>query len=147
MTVLLAFILAFCSPADCSDISKIRSTYHTVDSEEKLNDFIALCENSNCNEATPYLASAQMQRAEYAFWPGTKLSYFNEGKETLENYIGNNPNCIEGRYVRLLVQLNAPGMLNYSSNIDEDRKLIENNIGQSGLSKTYQETILKKISQ
>ena len=51
--------------------------------------------------------------------PFSKLQYFNAGREKLEAVIARYPTP-EIRYLRLLVQLNVPGIVNYSDNIEED---------------------------
>ena len=74
-----------------------------------------------------------MQRAEHSSWPITQLSWFNEGKEKLENYIYNYPNDIEARYIRYLVQEGSPGFLGYKDSIEKDKKFILNNIESANL--------------
>lgn len=53
-----------------------------------------------------------------------KLKYFNNGKDELERAVRQMPNDPEIRFLRLATQLNAPGFLGYSSNTDNDKKVI-----------------------
>lgn len=128
---------------ECSQIHQIRSDFHQISSKNLLYEFIDNFDQSTCNLAQPYLASAKMQRAKYAFFPHKKLTYFNEGKKLLENYIQHNPKNIEARYVRLLVQSQAPFFLGYNSQINDDAAFVLKNISSSGLPESYQNELLK----
>ena len=71
-----------------------------------------------------YQAVARTRMAEHVFWPLTKLSYFNDGKDTLEACISR-CRSLETVYLRLVVQLNAPGLLGYNDNLEADRTYVE----------------------
>jgi len=53
-----------------------------------------------------------------------KMSYFNKGTEILEKAIKNAPNEVELRFLRLTIQMNVPGFLGYSDNIDSDKRYL-----------------------
>jgi hypothetical protein len=53
-----------------------------------------------------------------------KLKYFNNGKDELETAVRQLPNDPEIRFLRLVTQINAPGFLGYSSNTENDKKVI-----------------------
>ncbi len=127
-----------------TDLTQMREDFHNISTHEEVKEFIQKYEQ-NKPQSEPYVASAIMRRAEFVFLPTTKLKYFNQGKNKLEKFIKNNPQNIEGRYVRILVQRNTPSFLGYSSNIDEDRKMILANIESSSLAKNYKQLILKNI--
>jgi hypothetical protein len=71
-----------------------------------------------------YKGMARASMAECAFNPAAKLKRFNQGKELLDQAVQSEPENAEIRLMRLSVQLNAPGFLNYSSDIATDRALI-----------------------
>jgi hypothetical protein len=125
----------------------IRNDFHSINSEEKLEVFIESITKSECESKTPYLAYSIMQTAQYAFWPTKKLKNFNRGKKMLESFIQKNPDNIEARYVRILVQSEVPGILGYNNEIEADIQLVKKYIGNSNLPKVYQDLILKNISK
>ena len=54
----------------------------------------------------------------------TKLEYFNQGKDLLEDAIKEQPLHAEIRFLRLTVQAEAPFMLGYSGDIAEDVEVV-----------------------
>ena len=81
-----------------------------IDSLEKRNDALSLA----------YLGMCESMMASHVSWPGTKLDYFNEGKKKIESACLKNFWNAEIRYIRLMVQLNAPSFLGYNSNVETD---------------------------
>ncbi len=53
-----------------------------------------------------------------------KLEYFNRGKSELEKATSIKPQDVEIRFARLATQVNAPGFLGYSGNIENDKAII-----------------------
>ncbi|WP_434036926.1 hypothetical protein [Formosa sp. 4Alg 33] len=125
---------------------EVRADFHAILTEDELMLFIDEMDNVNCEFKLPYLASAIMRQAEFTNWPFRKLNHFKEGKKVLEDFISENPNNIEGRYVRLLCQLNAPSFLNYD-NIDEDRAFVNKHIETANLTEDYKKIMLFNIKK
>lgn len=79
-------------------------------------------------EQTPriegYQGAVKMISAKHWINPFKKLSYFKEGKQQLDNAIKKVPKDIELRYLRYGIQKNAPRFLNYSSNLEADKKML-----------------------
>ena len=76
-----------------------------------------------------------------------KLNLFNAGKKMLESEIKSNDGNVEYRFLRLLIQENAPKQLKYNGNMDEDVTAIVT--GYSKLkesTKTALESYAKKSS-
>jgi len=84
-----------------------------------------------------YVGVSETMLAENAFWPGEKWNYFNSGKEKIEKAIDQNKDNPELRYLRLLVQLNAPSFLSYDESVEKDLEFYINNILNSGLKMTW----------
>lgn len=127
----------------------IRSKYHEISSKHDLEVFMEYLNEVDCKRAEPYLASAIMQKAKYAFLPTDKLKYFNRGKKMLENFIEHHPENIEARYVRALVQSEIPRFLGYKNQIKSDAEFIKTHLEQSDLPGDYKKLIalnLNKIS-
>ena len=130
----------------CNDINQLRKDYNSINSEEKLEQFIKKYKFYSCDKSIPYLASATMMKAQYAFSPIRKLNYFNAGKAKLEEYIKKNPASIDARYVRIMIQGTIPAFLNYKSDLHNDIKFVKENIERSDLTNEIKNTILKNIN-
>ena len=146
-SLILILFLTVNSQMNCSDMPTIRAGFHDITSEATLNSFIESTEQVNCDIKTPYVASAIMRKAEYTAWPFKKLSYFKEGKQMLEVFIKSHPNNIEGRYVRLITQVNIPSFLNYSDDMETDYNFINEHIAGSNLPESYKREILLSIKK
>ncbi|MEQ6120413.1 hypothetical protein [Reichenbachiella sp. MALMAid0571] len=147
MQTLLLFLTAILNTPECTGMESIRTEYHNIKTEEQLDHFIDLLEEINCDKAWPYMASVIMQKAQYCILPTSKLKYFQTGKKYLETFIQQNPGSIEGRYVRLLVQSEVPGILGYNHDMVSDSRYIKEHIENSGLPKSYQKLILKNVTK
>ncbi len=91
-------------------------------------------------DAKAYYASLVMKEAKFAISPFTKLERFNKGKDLLEAVISQNKSNAEYRFLRLMVQENAPSILGYDDAILQDCQLITANFYQ--FSATLQTIVL-----
>ncbi len=73
-----------------------------------------------------FKAMSELMMCNHVFSPLSKLSYFNSGKKLLETAIQKDPKNIELRFFRFSTQSNVPALLNYSSNINEDKMILMN---------------------
>ena len=80
-----------------------------------------------------YVGVVETMLAEEVFWPIEKLDYFNRGKKKIERAIDKDKDDPELRYLRLLVQLNAPKFLSYDKSIESDLNFFINNILNSDI--------------
>jgi hypothetical protein len=98
-------------------------------------------------DAKAYYASLVMKEAKFAISPFTKLERFNKGRDMLEACILQNKTNSEYRFLRLMVQENAPSILGYDDAIQQDCQLITANFNQ--FSATLQTIVLNysKTSQ
>lgn len=71
-----------------------------------------------------YLGTMLMKRSAFENSIGDKIAMFKEGHKMLEEQIEADPNNTEYRFLRLVVQENAPSILGYDSNINEDKALL-----------------------
>jgi hypothetical protein len=132
LLLLLILIGSFSFAAD------IRSDFHKgMFEEDKLTNLSESKTYGNSNLAKAYQGLSKTMLADYMFLPTSKLSYFNDGKALIEKAIKNEPNNPEYRYLRLLVQLNAPFFLSYNSKIDSDVLFLCNNLVSFELSKYW----------
>lgn len=87
-----------------------------------------------------YYGTIMMKSAEYQKTAGDKLKKFKEGKTLLEAAIQSNSANVEYRFLRLMIQENAPKILKYTANIKEDAAFIKAN--QSKASKEVKTAIV-----
>ncbi|MBS1598050.1 MAG: hypothetical protein JST75_07475 [Bacteroidetes bacterium] len=65
-----------------------------------------------------------MKKAGLSSGPGKKLKIFKSGHQKLESAIQRDPGNIEFRFLRLMIQENAPGILGYKKEMQKDSELI-----------------------
>lgn len=88
---------------------------------EKLNKL------SKSDEVDAFKGALMMKLSSYQKTPKEKLAKFNEGKKLLETAIQKHGANCEYRFLRLLIQENAPKQLKYNGNMEEDAaKIIAN---------------------
>ncbi len=108
-------------------LNECRMLYNTAaEKESAAKQLLALSETWKDKEALAegYFGAANMILAKYAFFPFTKLSLFETGKNALEHAIKAAPNVTELRFLRLSIQQSAPHILAYYTNIAEDKAFI-----------------------
>jgi len=71
-----------------------------------------------------YRGAASAASAGSVGGPQKKLQYFSRGKSELEQAVRLKPADAEIRFLRMATQLNAPGFLGYSGEIESDKKVI-----------------------
>lgn len=104
----------------------IRHSYISARNQEGIRNFLASSEKLNLNVSAEkgYRGVALAMYADIADGVYTKLDYFNRGKDLLEAAIQEQPNNAEIRFLRLTVQAEAPFMLGYSGEIEEDADVV-----------------------
>ena len=128
------------------NLNHIRDDFHdAVKSECKLQAII-VSKTYPTNQVTKaYKGLATCTSAELATWPTTKWKYFTDGKALIEEAITAAPLNPEIRYIRLMVQLNAPVMVGYSSEIDQDLKIFVENIGDYVIDADWKRSFIKNL--
>lgn len=79
------------------------------------------------SEQRAYKGALIMKKSGFEKTPKEKLELFKQGKTLLEKEISSNAKNTEYRFLRLIIQENAPAILKYQSNIAEDAKWIKAN--------------------
>jgi hypothetical protein len=94
-----------------------------------------------------FLGAMIMKKAGIGGNPFYKLYLFRKGHELLEDAIKAYPTNIEFRFLRLMIQENAPDFLGYNDNEEKDSEYIRN--AYKSLPEILQKTILayNKISK
>ena len=141
--IILSILFLFTSN-NCNNLDIIRTEFHEIESEDDLENFLEQVKNLSCKEIEPFIASSIMHKSRYAFIT-KKMKYFKDGKKRLEQFISDNPNDVEAKYIRLLIQKEIPSFLNYDDEISHDSIFIERNIQGSALPKEYKKLILENV--
>ncbi len=144
LVYILLFLISTVSIAHPSMV-EIRDLFAKASTDEESNKKLFDLTNSYNLSTFPvyyaYNAGAEMTLANHATWPGTKLEYFNAGKERLEAAVAKYPKNVEIRYIRYCVQQGCPFFLDYASNLEEDKKFILSNISQTDWSESYKKQV------
>lgn len=120
--------------------------FHLVSTKKMEISYIRKYEKSNNIDVLAYVVSLKMKQAKYKFLPWSKLKVFNKQKINLEELIVNEPNNIHLRYVRLVIQESLPKILNYNSNIKEDKEFLKNILTKKDTTDYLDFYILKNTS-
>ena len=91
-----------------------------------------------------YQAAGICMMANYVNSPVSKLKYFNKGKNNLEELIEEGKE-VENVYLRLLLQLNVPGMLSYNKNIEEDVAFLDSTLAKSSIDVFYKKLMIENL--
>ena len=142
ISFLLSAIYTFSQKRMSND--SLRILFHQIENEADLDRVLNFSNDTINTTSQAYLGSMTVMKAEYAFLPTKKYSYFKEGTTILENSI-KDTKSVEKIYLRLLIQLNTPQFLAYYENITQDVNFIVNNIGRSQLPKDWKIVFLEDI--
>ncbi|MBX3257221.1 MAG: hypothetical protein KF862_24015 [Chitinophagaceae bacterium] len=74
-----------------------------------------------------YEGALMMKKAGLLNGAGKKLKEFKAGKVKLENSLQDDPGNTEFRFLRLMIQENAPGILGYNSDVEGDHAYLRKN--------------------
>lgn len=120
----LASVSAF---AQDITLDEVRKKYPIATKDEAVcNELFAALSGKGENKdlMCGYTGCVTMLKAKYCVNPFSKLEYYKDGKQMLEDAIAQNKNNIELRFLRLAIQENLPAMLGYNENIEEDMNYI-----------------------
>ena len=138
LLVALSFLLYWNASAQSSSSKVDRKAFYAALSNgdmNKLNDQLKKMESLSFEEKNAFTGVLKMRKAEFAKGLKTKLDLFKSGGAQLEDEIAKHKANVEYRFLRLIMQENAPAILNYNDNIEEDAKIIK-----ASYSKLPQET-------
>lgn len=122
------FFYCMVSPAQQLPMEDIRNRYLKAATEkntcEELINQLSTVEVETNPLLFGYRGSATMMMAQHVSNPFSKLSYFRKGKNMLDEAISADQKNMELRFLRFAAQTEAPAMLGYRGEIEEDKKLI-----------------------
>ena len=148
--LLLITLLLICPGSRAQDkvsMDQVRQGFQEIESEDDIQKIIEMpidSQDPNASTARAYQAASTCMMAEYVFSPIKKLKYFNQGKNSLESLISERKS-VENVYLRLLIQLNIPRLLNYYKNIEEDVAYLEAELPDAEIDVDYKYTMIRNL--
>ena len=104
-----------------SVFADFREDFHNTElNKENVERMLSKYGNGDSPVTVAYLGVCNAIMAQYVFLPTTKLKSFYDGKEKIDTSIESDEENGEQRYLRLLIQLNAPSFLFYNGDINAD---------------------------
>jgi len=94
------------------------------DNLNELEKILALLKESTSPHKEAYEGALLMKKAGLIHGLNDKLASFKAGRKKLESAINQHTDNAEYRFLRLLIQENAPKILKYRNNIKDDSKLV-----------------------
>ncbi|WP_320052572.1 hypothetical protein [uncultured Acetobacteroides sp.] len=125
LAALLPAISALASSASSNiDRSGFYAAYSAA-SLDGINNLITKLENgSSSSESKAFLGALLMRKAGLIKGKREQLSLFKKGRLLLEKEIEEWPANAEYRFLRITIQEQAPKILGYNKNIEQDKKVL-----------------------
>lgn len=119
-------VFALLSIQMCAQLDDCRELFFSPMTEENHETIIAKAKpDAGSNPLLKaYQGASTASLAEFGFNIAKKFTLFNQGKGLIDEAVGLDPYNAEIRLLRLTLQLEAPGFLNYNDHIEEDKKLV-----------------------
>ena len=105
-----------------------KEDYYAVmrsNSLEKINEMLTELKVSSFSEKEAYEGALLMKKAGLVGPPLEKLNLFKSGRKKLEAMIQTNNSNVEYRFLRLMIQENAPKILNYKNELADDCAVVK----------------------
>jgi hypothetical protein len=128
---IVAILLAFCCWTSQKNLLQNfdREIFYNALASDNLNSVNAQLEavrHCSLSEKNAFEGTLLMKKAAIVSTPREKLGLFKSGHIKLEAAINADKQNAEFRFLRLLIQENAPKFLGYHSNMNEDAEVIRN---------------------
>jgi len=95
--------------------------------EKSVNQQLDIVQKSTIADKGAYEGALLMKKAGLISAPPKKLSLFKEGHKKLEAVLLKDSNNAEYRFLRLMIQEHAPGIVGYRGDLDRDKAFIAAN--------------------
>ncbi|WP_425392930.1 hypothetical protein [Ekhidna sp.] len=132
MKSILSIVLVILSVSVFSqNLSEIRAEFHSVvlnpDDSKEFHAFLSSVENPSTT-VKAYQAVSEALLAQVLWNPFNKLKQVVKYGNQMEEAVNADPDNIEIRFLRLAIEYNLPAFLGMSSHLEEDVKLIAENL-------------------
>ena len=99
----------------------------SVGNESALDKQMSVIKQLKGKQAEAFEGALLMRKSALLKVPVQKLNMFKQGAKLLEASINREPQNAEFRFLRLMIQENAPKVVGYNKNITEDVSAVKNN--------------------
>ena len=126
LLVVLACVCA-CTFGHAQTLSRqeVRTNFKlAIDDQDVAEDLIETLAPIEKPLLQAYRGATHTLMADHCWNPVTKFDHFKKGIALIDQAIIDLPNCIELRYIRFMIQANAPGFLGYNTQIENDKDLM-----------------------
>ena len=120
----LLYCLSFAVHTESIDKAAYFKVFANGNSKQ-MTELVDKLEGNKSLDYFAYTGALLMRKAGFVTEAKEKLKLFKEGHKLLEEAISKDKQNPEYRFLRLMIQENAPKILNYKSNITEDASLIK----------------------
>lgn len=145
----ITFLFVTTSYATEPEIQKVKMLFEaSADSKDAANQLLGLLsavESSSPALLICYKGAAEMMQAKYVFNPLNKFRSFKKGKRLIETAVTKEPDNLEIRFLRFLIQTNLPGFLNYNDHIEQDKRYLIANL-KATKDKELKQKVLKYLA-
>ena len=130
------------------NLEMIRASFQEIQNEGDIQNILNFqiidLEYEIANVIEAYQGASQCMIAKYVFAPWSKMKNFNAGKDRLEASIAENK-VVENVYLRLMIQLNAPKIVNYNIDIDSDLQFIEHHLVKPPMDSSFKKLMIENL--
>lgn len=128
MRVLLLLLLFVANQSIASNLENARKLFFRIEESRnyalELQHIAAQGVRNGDAVLRGYHAVATANLALHTVMPVSKYNYFLKGRDMIEEAIGQMPDNVELRFLRLTIQIGTPAFLNYNQHIVTDREMI-----------------------
>ena len=130
INLMFAFVLALCgiqTQAKEPSLRFDRENFYTIiktGNKTEIDKEMEIIASSSVAEKQAYQGFLLMRKAGVVTVPALKLHYFKQGYIQLETAISNDKDNAEYRFLRLIIQENAPKIVHYHKDMEADKQII-----------------------
>jgi len=124
----LAFFLTS-APSFCQENTSrfSRQEFYAImatDNSQKIDEMMSLLKKTEVSSKNAYEGALIMKKAGLLSGAAKKLSLFKQGRKQLDAEIAKDNDNAELRFLRLMIQEHAPGILGYRDSLEKDSAYI-----------------------
>ncbi len=145
MNNILLYSATFMILISTTALEDVRKNFFQINSVDQADIYINQLQDDESLESRGYAASLNFIKSRYVKFPYTKMKFFKLGKKALDDLIKENPQNVEIRYLRFLMQKQIPEFLGYNKHLNEDFEVIILGIEKDNLPNEIKSIILTNM--
>lgn len=135
INIILCFfvMVGFIQSSSLISLTELRARYKKAVDDEKHADALLKIVSAKEGDAVflAYKAGLESIQAKHAFNPAKKLSHVSKSMKTFEKAVAKDPENIEIRYLRFVIQYHVPSFMGYSKDLEKDKAVIIENFDKA----------------